>query len=83
VTKGLAAFRADERGQFGNIVVVTDTNVWRWHGARFLAAFAAAGGPRLLVRVLPPGEAAKSRATKEAIEDWMLAYRFVDCAADG
>lgn len=45
--------------------------MWRWHGHAFEAAFAAAGVD-FIVRVLAPGEQAKTRATKEAIEDWML-----------
>jgi 3-dehydroquinate synthetase len=77
VMKGLAEFRTGERGSFGSIVVITDSNVWRWHGARLLASFTAAGAPPLLIHVLPPGEAAKTRATKEMIEDWMLTNRFV------
>jgi 3-dehydroquinate synthetase len=77
VMKGLVEFRTGERGSFGSIVVITDSNVWHWHGARFLASFTAAGAPPLLIHVLPPGETAKTRATKEVIEDWMLTNRFV------
>ncbi len=55
--------------------MVTDTNVWRWHGARLLRALAAAAVPAPLVRVLPPGEHTKTRAYKEQVEDWMLENR--------
>ena len=55
------------------VVVVTDTTVWRLHGARLSDALSRAGVPMpLLVRQLPPGEGAKSREEKAAIEDWML-----------
>ena len=57
------------------MVVVTDSNVWRWHGYRLKAAFARAGLPQPLVRVLQPGEGSKSRESKADIEDWMLANR--------
>ncbi len=55
-------------------MVVTDKNVWRWHGARLAAALAAAR-VQPLVRVLQPGEHTKTRASKEEIEDWMLENR--------
>ena len=57
-----------------SVVVLSDTTVWRHHGARFLAALQACGA-RPLVKLLPPGEGAKCRAEKEAVEDWMLAQR--------
>ncbi|ORZ35725.1 EPSP synthase-domain-containing protein [Catenaria anguillulae PL171] len=72
------------------LVIVTDTNVAALHldplVAALRAAWAAAsegttkiaanlGSPNwLLTFVLPPGEAAKTRATKSTIEDWMLAH---------
>ncbi|KAJ2765647.1 3-dehydroquinate dehydratase (3-dehydroquinase), partial [Coemansia nantahalensis] len=64
-------------------VLVTDSNLARLYGDVHREAFAAAwahhrpgaGAPRLLVRVLEPGEASKSRDVKAAIEDWMLAER--------
>ena len=56
------------------LVVVTDANVWRCHGARFRAAFTTAGVAMApLVHVLQPGEASKVRESKAVIEDWMLA----------
>ena len=60
-----------------SVVVVTDANVWRWHGHKLEAAFAAAGLAQPLVKVLQPGEGSKSRAVKADIEDWMLANRWV------
>ena len=62
------------------VVVITDSNVWKWHGAYFTAAFRSAGNPDPLVFVLPPGEGSKSRSTKDAIEDWMLGARCVAAA---
>jgi hypothetical protein len=59
-----------------SVVVLTDANVWRWHGARFSRALAAAGVAPL-VKVLAPGEATKARAVKEEVEDWMLENRCV------
>ena len=58
-----------------SLVILSDTNVWRHHGPRLLAALAAARLPPPLLKLLPPGEAAKSRAVKEGVEDWMLAQR--------
>ncbi len=59
------------------VVVITDTNVWRWHGARLLRALAAAAVPTPLVKILPPGEHTKTRAFKEQVEDWMLENKCV------
>ena len=59
------------------MVVLTDANVWKWHGTYFTTAFRAAGVPEPLVFVLPPGEASKTRDTKAAIEDWMLGHKWV------
>jgi 3-dehydroquinate synthetase len=73
-SQDLAAWRGLPKSS--TIVLVTDANVWRWHGRATLAAFAVAGvTPAPLVKVLPPGEPSKTRATKEAIEDWMLANK--------
>ena len=71
------ALDASPGGCFGctrstSVVVLTDRNVWGLHGASLTAVFAAQSIP-LLVKVIPPGEAAKTRVTKEVIEDWMLA----------
>lgn len=57
-----------------SVVVITDKNVWRWHGFHLTSAFSAAG-IKPLIKILPPGEHTKSRATKESIEDWMLENR--------
>jgi pentafunctional AROM polypeptide len=57
-----------------SIVLLTDENVWVYHGARLVAHLREAG-VRPLVRVLPPGEASKVRSTKEEVEDWMLANK--------
>jgi 3-dehydroquinate synthetase len=54
------------------VVVITDRNVWRCHGARLMGALEAVGLQPLL-KILPPGEEAKTRSIKEDIEDWMLA----------
>ncbi|WFD30654.1 hypothetical protein MSPP1_001675 [Malassezia sp. CBS 17886] len=61
-------------------VLVTDTNLASLGAVdKFQRAFAAHGAretaARLLVYELPPGEESKSRATKAAIEDWMLDER--------
>ncbi|KAJ1965812.1 3-dehydroquinate dehydratase (3-dehydroquinase) [Dipsacomyces acuminosporus] len=61
-------------------VLITDTNLARLYLERYQDSFRAAWAhansdrpaPRLLVHILPPGETSKSRATKGAIEDWML-----------
>ncbi|KAJ1719756.1 3-dehydroquinate dehydratase (3-dehydroquinase) [Coemansia erecta] len=61
-------------------VLITDTNLARLYADKYQESFAAVWAhvnperkaPRLLVHVLPPGETSKSRATKSAIEDWML-----------
>ncbi|KAJ2593690.1 3-dehydroquinate dehydratase (3-dehydroquinase) [Coemansia sp. RSA 1722] len=61
-------------------VLITDTNLAKIYLQKYQEAFQVAwahsrpgkAAPRLLVHVLPPGETSKSRATKSAIEDWML-----------
>ena len=58
-----------------SVVIVTDKNVWRWHGLRLLASLSRAGVREPLLYVLPPGEGSKTREVKEAIEDFMLAKR--------
>ena len=68
----LQAIAARELPAASTIVVITDANVWKWHGVYFSRAFRGAGVPDPLVYVLPPGEESKSRDTKAAIEDWML-----------
>eukprot|EP00742_Colponemidia_sp_Colp-10_P007159 GILJ01007688.1.p1 GENE.GILJ01007688.1~~GILJ01007688.1.p1 ORF type:complete len:1534 (-),score=263.07 GILJ01007688.1:99-4658(-) len=52
-------------------IVVTDTIIVKLYGHKLEAAFKAAGLPCLL-KVIGPGEAAKTRQTKEEIEDFML-----------
>ncbi|KAJ1741988.1 3-dehydroquinate dehydratase (3-dehydroquinase) [Coemansia sp. RSA 1086] len=64
-------------------VLITDTNLAALYLEKYKESFAVAWAhhqpekpaPRLLVHVLPPGETSKSRATKGAIEDWMLEQR--------
>ncbi|KAJ1797038.1 hypothetical protein LPJ59_003384, partial [Coemansia sp. RSA 2399] len=64
-------------------VLITDTNLARLYLERYQDGFQAAWAhhkpeskaPRLLVHILPPGETSKSRATKGAIEDWMLSNK--------
>ncbi|KAJ1762666.1 3-dehydroquinate dehydratase (3-dehydroquinase), partial [Coemansia sp. RSA 1752] len=64
-------------------VLITDTNLAALYADKYKEGFTAAwahvrpgvAAPRLLVRVLPPGETSKSRATKSEIEDWMLAQK--------
>ncbi|KAJ2663327.1 3-dehydroquinate dehydratase (3-dehydroquinase) [Coemansia sp. RSA 1200] len=67
-------------------VLITDTNLARLYLEKYQDGFQAAwshrnskGGnakvPRLLTHILPPGETSKSRATKGAIEDWMLSQK--------
>ncbi|KAJ2663070.1 3-dehydroquinate dehydratase (3-dehydroquinase) [Coemansia sp. RSA 1199] len=64
-------------------VLITDTNLSALYADKYKEGFAVAWAhlrpgvvaPRLLVRVLPPGETSKSRATKSEIEDWMLAQK--------
>ncbi|KAJ2610909.1 3-dehydroquinate dehydratase (3-dehydroquinase) [Coemansia sp. RSA 1365] len=61
-------------------VLITDTNLLALYVEKYKEAFAAAwqhhkpsvAAPRLLIYTLQPGETSKSRATKGAIEDWML-----------
>mmetsp|Transcript_16037 Transcript_16037/g.46388 ORF Transcript_16037/g.46388 Transcript_16037/m.46388 type:complete len:390 (+) Transcript_16037:60-1229(+) len=61
-------------------IVVSDRNVFGYHGERLMKAFEkAANGaekpPRMLKYVTEPGEATKSRDVKAAIEDFMLENR--------
>mmetsp|Transcript_121373 Transcript_121373/g.377712 ORF Transcript_121373/g.377712 Transcript_121373/m.377712 type:complete len:397 (+) Transcript_121373:72-1262(+) len=63
-------------------VIVSDETVFGHYGDRLVAAFAsvgvtkdAASGPRLLHYAFTPGESSKTRETKAAIEDFMLANR--------
>ncbi|KAE8252120.1 hypothetical protein A4X13_0g3704 [Tilletia indica] len=65
-------------------VIFTDTNIAQLHLAELEQAFRAAFSlskatttPRLLTRVIPPGETSKSRETKAALEDWLLEQRVV------
>eukprot|EP00927_Polykrikos_kofoidii_P072047 TRINITY_DN68217_c0_g1_i1.p1 TRINITY_DN68217_c0_g1~~TRINITY_DN68217_c0_g1_i1.p1 ORF type:complete len:394 (+),score=59.54 TRINITY_DN68217_c0_g1_i1:243-1424(+) len=59
-------------------VIVSDETVFGLYGELLMAAFERAfgecgAGPRLLSHTFKPGEASKSRATKAAVEDFMLA----------
>ncbi|KAA0151314.1 hypothetical protein FNF31_06850 [Cafeteria roenbergensis] len=72
----------------GQVVIITDSQVWGFWGDALTAAFAgaadaaksagkpvrawmSAGSPPPVFQ-LPPGEASKTRESKEAMEDWML-----------
>eukprot|EP00931_Biecheleriopsis_adriatica_P066226 TRINITY_DN40624_c0_g1_i1.p1 TRINITY_DN40624_c0_g1~~TRINITY_DN40624_c0_g1_i1.p1 ORF type:complete len:390 (+),score=82.75 TRINITY_DN40624_c0_g1_i1:54-1223(+) len=64
------------------IVIVSDETVFGHYGAKLIAAFERAGitakgesGPRLLHFAFKPGEPSKTRETKAAVEDFMLANR--------
>jgi len=66
--------------KWGSLVIVSDEHVWFWHGHRLQHALAEALGSlagSIVVALLPPGEEAKTRLTKERIEDLMLAHRCV------
>ncbi|KAJ2552391.1 3-dehydroquinate dehydratase (3-dehydroquinase), partial [Coemansia sp. RSA 1933] len=64
-------------------VLIADTNLARLYLDKYKDGFQAAWGhhkpgtkaPRLLTHTLAPGETSKSRATKGAIEDWMLGQK--------
>ncbi|KAK0565794.1 hypothetical protein OC844_001056 [Tilletia horrida] len=65
-------------------VIFTDTNIANLHLAELEQAFQQAFAlstsptpPRLLTKVIPPGETSKSRETKAALEDWLLENRVV------
>ncbi|KAK0551008.1 hypothetical protein OC845_002363 [Tilletia horrida] len=65
-------------------VIFTDTNIGHLHLAELEQAFRDAfhlskspTPPRLLTRIIPPGETSKSRETKAALEDWLLENRVV------
>ncbi|KAL2916141.1 3-dehydroquinate dehydratase (3-dehydroquinase) [Polyrhizophydium stewartii] len=81
VGSGLAQHIADEvlaAVPASSYVVVTDENVARLHLEPLLAALrsalAARSSPaRVLSVVIPAGEVHKTRETKAAIEDWLLA----------
>eukprot|EP01124_Arcella_intermedia_P009532 TRINITY_DN16220_c0_g1_i2.p1 TRINITY_DN16220_c0_g1~~TRINITY_DN16220_c0_g1_i2.p1 ORF type:complete len:750 (+),score=198.24 TRINITY_DN16220_c0_g1_i2:23-2272(+) len=51
--------------------VVTDSNVFLSHQQRILNVFKN-GGIDILLKVIPSGEASKSRDMKEQLEDWLL-----------
>ena len=58
-------------------LLVTDTNLWPIYGPPFQKAFEDITArlkveAKLLIYQVPPGETAKSRATKDAAIDWML-----------
>ncbi|KAJ1667174.1 3-dehydroquinate dehydratase (3-dehydroquinase) [Coemansia sp. RSA 1813] len=64
-------------------VLIADINLARLYLDKYQDGFQAAWShhkpgskaPRLLAHILPPGETSKSRATKGAIEDWMLSQK--------
>lgn len=64
-------------------VLITDTHIAALHLNAFVDEFQACVGktlrtgkpPRLLVKVIPPGETSKSRETKAKLEDWLLEER--------
>lgn len=67
-------------------VVVSDETVFGLYGNRIIEAFARYGvsteggcNPRLLTYTITPGEASKSRETKAAVEDFMIANK---CSRD-
>ena len=56
-------------------VLITDTNLGRLYTKAFTESFhveATNTKPRLLIFEVAPGEASKSRQTKDEIEDWLL-----------
>ncbi|KAF2458622.1 EPSP synthase-domain-containing protein [Lineolata rhizophorae] len=59
-------------------VLITDTNIGPLYTPTFTRSFAVEAArlrssARLLTHEIPPGETSKSRATKGAVEDWLLA----------
>lgn len=66
-----------KKSSSSKLVIITDTNVWKWHGYRLINALEKVGAasPQPLVYILDPGEGSKSRATKEKVEDFMLSNR--------
>lgn len=59
----------------GRLVVVSDTTVWSIHGSALEASLkACAPALDVLIWTVAPGEASKTRATKAALEDFMLAH---------
>lgn len=58
-------------------ILITDTNLYERYVPSFEKTFEAVvsrrrASSRLLTYQIPPGETSKSRATKAAIEDWLL-----------
>jgi pentafunctional AROM polypeptide len=57
-------------------VLVTDTNVARFHLAEFEQEFKNhVGDARFLTQVIPPGETSKSREGKASVEDFLLLHK--------
>jgi len=65
-------------------VLISDSNIASLHLTTFVDEFQACvsksiqpgtKAPRLLVKVIPPGETSKSRETKADLEDWLLGER--------
>lgn len=52
-------------------VLLTDSNVFKFHGQKLLDAFQLHNIP-FIYKILPPGEASKCRETKSMVEEWML-----------
>ncbi|EDQ88471.1 uncharacterized protein MONBRDRAFT_32780 [Monosiga brevicollis MX1] len=59
-------------------IIITDLNVQQHYGDELLRALneALPDGIEALLYAVAPGEASKSRETKRALEDWMLARGF-------
>jgi pentafunctional AROM polypeptide len=63
-------------------VLISDSNIAALHLDAFVKEFHACvselkvvKAPRLLIKVIPPGETSKSRETKAELEDWLLGER--------
>jgi pentafunctional AROM polypeptide len=59
-----------------SIAIITDQNVWKMHGHRLLHSLRQRGILNPPVKILPPGEASKSREMKAEIEDWLISIKF-------
>jgi pentafunctional AROM polypeptide len=57
--------------------IITDTNVAPLYAEAFSREIAKKLQSECLIYTIPPGEGAKTRSTKEKIEDWMLENRFL------
>ncbi|EEB05331.1 pentafunctional aromatic polypeptide Aro1 [Schizosaccharomyces japonicus yFS275] len=66
-----------ENAKSSAYVIVTDTNIAPHYLEKYTTALSEAAkrhgvAPRILTRVIPPGETSKCRSMKAEIEDWML-----------